>query len=282
MLPRGPWDQERAQAHASECNDRKIWLKDFFDFAARWNSDSARATIPIPSDSLYGLSLLGIAPEEVGLTPEQIDRRLALLLRQAVPAFGCMDKQISESEFYAELLSTTTQNIGNLVTIPRRNRNIMMRHGYGHRRTLGDLSKQTVCQGIEAAIASNSDVGKAGLPKTGKLVVLRRYQSYSPILPRPTKADVRGGGYFLLWRGKGIVIDPGYDFIRNFYDEGFSLDDVSAVVITHAHPDHDGDFASLTSLVAEWNEFQRKVGQHQRAKLLDVFLNESAHWKFAA
>jgi hypothetical protein len=44
-----------------------------------------------------------------------------------------------------------------------------------------------------------------------QLEIIRRWNSHSPML-----TDSYGGGYFIRWRGKGIVIDPGCTFLRAF------------------------------------------------------------------
>jgi len=80
------------------------------------------------------------------------------------------------------------------------------------------------------------------------LSVLRKWNSYTPILPSK-KGDNKGGGYFLYHRGKGIVIDPGFNFIENFYQEGFKVADIDAVLISHAHNDHTVDLESILTLV---------------------------------
>ena len=42
--------------------------------------------------------------------------------------------------------------------------------------------------------------------------ILRRWGSYTPgVIQRSA-----GGGYFLNWDGKGVVIDPGFNFLDNF------------------------------------------------------------------
>jgi glyoxylase-like metal-dependent hydrolase (beta-lactamase superfamily II) len=82
--------------------------------------------------------------------------------------------------------------------------------------------------------------------------VLRRWNSYTPRMLTPTESNV-GGGYFLHWKGKGIVIDPGFDFVNNFFNEGLVIDDVDSVIITHAHVDHCNDFESLLTLLFEYN-----------------------------
>jgi ribonuclease BN (tRNA processing enzyme) len=124
-----------------------------------------------------------------------------------------------------------------------------------------------------------------------KLVILRRWQSFNPIIPRPHSNPISvpyapGGGYFLFWHGKkdgksenkGIVIDPGFNFIQNFYDEGFSIEDIDAVIITHAHIDHDNELSSILTLLAEWNDYMRKAENEK--KKIDLFLNEGSYRKF--
>lgn len=110
-----------------------------------------------------------------------------------------------------------------------------------------------------------------------KLVILRRWQSFNPKVPRPKGQDIRGGGYFLFWEHKGIVIDPGYNFIQNFYEEGFSVEDIDAIVITHTHPDHDEELNTILMLINEWNQLNKK----QEGKTIDLFLNEGAYRKYS-
>jgi hypothetical protein len=83
---------------------------------------------------------------------------------------------------------------------------------------------------------------------------LCRYSSWSPKLPRPRVFSVKGGGKFLVWQDTGILIDPGFNLLENLYAEGFSLEDVDVVIITHDHLDHTDDFESLWRLVKEHNE----------------------------
>lgn len=89
------------------------------------------------------------------------------------------------------------------------------------------------------------------------LLVLRRYNSFTPALPRYKRKDegkVKGGGYFLHWGGKGIAIDPGFDFIQNLAKAGLRIGNVDAVVLTHGHNDHYIDLDPILSLLYEFNE----------------------------
>ena len=131
------------------------------------------------------------------------------------------------------------------------------------------------------------------------LVVLRKWNSYTPILPSTT-GDNKGGGYFLFHNGKGIVIDPGFNFIDNFYEEGFKVADIDAIVITHAHNDHTVDFESILTLIYKYNDqIKDKVRERLKdsteseildeqkrtltlmGKKLDIFMNIGAFMKYS-
>jgi len=92
----------------------------------------------------------------------------------------------------------------------------------------------------------------------GILIVLRRWNSFTPGLSSPASPS-KGGGYFLYFKGEnkkstGIVIDPGFDFVDNLFFEGFSIRDIDIVLITHAHPDHTDNFPKMLALFHEMND----------------------------
>ncbi len=93
------------------------------------------------------------------------------------------------------------------------------------------------------------------------LLVLRDWNSFSPILRQdlrgqnsPGPDERRGGGYFLVWKGHGIVIDPGVEFVTQLYRKGLSIADVDTVIVTHCHLDHTRDVESLVDLNYRYNE----------------------------
>jgi len=111
------------------------------------------------------------------------------------------------------------------------------------------------------------------------LMVLRRWNSYTPALPTDNDERSCGGGYFLWHKGHGTVIDPGYDFIDNFDQAGCAICDIDNVILTHAHNDHTIDFESLLTLFHEFNDRQR--AEKWPCKQVRFFLNNGAFKKFA-
>jgi len=124
------------------------------------------------------------------------------------------------------------------------------------------------------------------------LVVLRRWNSYTPSLPVAqhnmgglNQYSIGGGYYFFLQseegslnHGYGLVIDPGYNFIHNFGSAGFCLDDIDGILMTHAHNDHTNDFESLLSLLYQRNH---KYKGEKSPKKVDLFLNVGSFKKFS-
>ncbi len=86
------------------------------------------------------------------------------------------------------------------------------------------------------------------------LEVLKRWNSYTPLIAD----NSRGGGYFLKLNGKGIVIDPGFDFISNFRARGHRFDEIDMVMVSHSHDDHTADLEAIISLLYRFNRGLRE------------------------
>jgi tetratricopeptide (TPR) repeat protein len=86
------------------------------------------------------------------------------------------------------------------------------------------------------------------------LTILRGFCGGFLRLPQGTdKFQKFGGGYFLNFGGHGIVIDPGFNFLVNFYRQGFSILDIDAVIITNSFADHTSDLEPLFMLLNHLN-----------------------------
>ncbi len=89
-----------------------------------------------------------------------------------------------------------------------------------------------------------------------QFIVLRKWNSITPRCIEVKKVTRKrtytisslGGGYFLIWNGKGVVVDPGYDFLKNLYDAGYSVNDIDLVIVTHAHDDHSAEIEAIYSI----------------------------------
>ncbi len=109
------------------------------------------------------------------------------------------------------------------------------------------------------------------------LLCLRRWNSFTPFLASYPGSS-QGGGYFLAWCNKGIVIDPGINFIQNFLSSGFSICDIDSVILTHSHVDHTADLEAILTLMHELNKYNET--NNRETHKVDFFLNVGSANKF--
>jgi hypothetical protein len=104
------------------------------------------------------------------------------------------------------------------------------------------------------------------------IYILKRWNSSTPRYP-PEEPESLGGGYFLVWNKKGIVIDLGYDFLKIFYNEGFRPRNIDLVIVTHAHDDHCQDLEAIFSVLYKLNNCNIK---HK----IDLVISEGVQIKY--
>jgi hypothetical protein len=106
------------------------------------------------------------------------------------------------------------------------------------------------------------------------LLVLREWNSYTPVIPREGECD-RGGGYFIRHAGEGIVIDPGYKFIENFGRAGGHVCDIDHIIVTHAHDDHTAELEALHMLL------HRRWKRKDKKKQVSLYLSAGVQRKYS-
>ncbi|MTI53742.1 MBL fold metallo-hydrolase [Geosporobacter ferrireducens] len=113
-----------------------------------------------------------------------------------------------------------------------------------------------------------------------QLIVLRKWNSYTPVLPPKNDEYInKGGGYFIRIGLVGIVIDPGFNFIENFLRAGFKLDDIDHIFISHAHNDHTTELEGIFALLFKRNRNAKEHGNgYHKIKL---YMNLGSFKKFA-
>jgi len=125
--------------------------------------------------------------------------------------------------------------------------------------------------------------------REGELEVLRRWNSHSPMLNSEF-----GGGYFLRWSGRGIVIDPGCTFLEVFRQphghlqggkfvtatEAHCMDDIDLVIATHDHADHCEDLSILLILLRAYNKWKEKRdGENYDPHKIDLVLSHGVYFR---
>lgn len=109
---------------------------------------------------------------------------------------------------------------------------------------------------------------RQGTQEPDQICILQRWNSHTPSL-----LDVWGGGYFLRWRGRGTIIDPGCSFIRLFrLHTPYGLQDVNMVLATHDHVDHCQDLGTLISLLRGYNKWLNERGMAPR-RIWDIIMS---------
>lgn len=102
-----------------------------------------------------------------------------------------------------------------------------------------------------------------------KLKIIRKWNSSSPLY---SQAGSQGGGYFMTLQDhrkeiKGIVIDPGYNFLEIFREQRLGVLDIDAIIVTHDHDDHSEAIEGILSLIAKYNDY--RLSGH--SKTIDIF-----------
>ena len=97
---------------------------------------------------------------------------------------------------------------------------------------------------------------KADESHNNKLFILKRFSSQYPSLS--TDHNILGGGFYVRWKNKGIVVDPGYNFLQQFVAKGLAIVDIDCIFVTHAHDDHTADLEKIYSYLNKFNKINNQ------------------------
>lgn len=62
------------------------------------------------------------------------------------------------------------------------------------------------------------------------------------------------GGHYLRWNGKGIAINPGPEFMKNFHNQGFNIKDINFVIVTRGSREAYADVKAISELNQQLNK----------------------------
>ena len=79
------------------------------------------------------------------------------------------------------------------------------------------------------------------------------------------------GGYFISWNGKGVVINPGENFLENFHKEGLHIKDIDYVIVTKANQEAYSDLKAIYELNYRLNSTNNSL------HIIQYYLNQQAH-----
>lgn len=91
------------------------------------------------------------------------------------------------------------------------------------------------------------------------MTILKGFSSSTPFFypalrERFHNVPIKGGGFFLKWKGYGVVIDPGISFMENMHIAGLNINDINAIFVTHNHIDHNGDLSTIDDLASQFDK----------------------------
>ncbi len=118
------------------------------------------------------------------------------------------------------------------------------------------------------------------------VAVLKKWNSISPKYPivqsdiegKNYDEDTYGGGFFVAFGEYGLVIDPGYRFLELFYENGFVLNDIDGIFISHCHDDHCIELEPIFSLLFKMKKYRER--HSSTPKKIDLFINETTKQKY--
>lgn len=159
------------------------------------------------------------------------------------------------------------------------------------------LSKKDIWKRLDI---NEKDFDKALFKRSKKLkkddhmvevIILKRWNSFSPGLFKESTGSL-GGGYLIRVKRNShkinidhpihnIAMDPGYNFLQNFRMEGFCIDDIDTIIVTHSHLDHCAELLPAMDLIYQSNKrYKDTTNKGKPRKKVNLCLSRGAYSKF--
>ncbi len=152
---------------------------------------------------------------------------------------------------------------------------ISIDHHLRNETPVGSWLKEKVgeIQASKAELKTGYASNRSQFPRLPFLIACRRWNSWTPVMPRADSIHQNtGGGYFLSDGQSSLAIDPGYGFLDMLYKvHGITVMDIDAILITHDHPDHSSELQNIMGL--------RFVYKDQ-CEPMKVYLNPSSYYLY--
>lgn len=90
-------------------------------------------------------------------------------------------------------------------------------------------------------------------------------------MPLTEKSRKTSGGYFIHWNGKGVAVNPGQNFMKNFHQAGLFVKDIDYVIVTGSAAESYADIAEIYELNYQLNKINPEL------HIINYHLCQKAH-----
>ncbi|RPI19183.1 MAG: hypothetical protein EHM58_02380 [Ignavibacteriae bacterium] len=104
------------------------------------------------------------------------------------------------------------------------------------------------------------------------LATLKRWKK--DFMPSTGGIVFDGGGYFIKWNNKGLIINPGSGFINNFQRHGYAISEIDIIIVTNQHYSAYEELMDLIELI------DYCYVHSDAKKIIEIYLERTVFMKF--